>query len=90
MIISGAMTAQIISSVLRNATLVDESSGAGRLGCTDTHEHAKIVARQLQTMSQTERCSGHGQGDEFKGAGASRKLRLKSLKVGGRAAAYVE
>ena len=29
-----------------------ESSGAGMLGWTDTHAHAKIVTRQLQMMSQ--------------------------------------
>ena len=32
------------------------SDGAGTLGCIATHEHAKMVAKQLQTMFHSDRC----------------------------------
>jgi hypothetical protein len=32
------------------------SDGAGMLGCMATHEHAKMVAKQLQTIFHSDRC----------------------------------
>ena len=39
-----------MSSKRRRRTLHEDSLGAGILGWTETHEHANIVARQLQRM----------------------------------------
>ena len=49
-----------MSSKRRKEILHQDSFEAGILGWTETQEQANIVARQLQRMSQSDRCSaGH-------------------------------
>ena len=71
-IISGAMIVHIISSERMIATCHSFVPGGGMLGCTLTHAHANIVARQFQTMSQVDRVFGQfefrilpGDGDDM-------------------------
>ena len=63
MIISGAMRAQTINSSRRRVVLVLDSSGPGMLGWTEIQEQAKMVAKELHRISQSERWSGHIQDD---------------------------
>ena len=59
-IISGATTAQNMSSRRRKKILHEDSLGLGILVWTETHEQANIVAMQLQRMSHIVRWSaGH-------------------------------
>ena len=56
-----------MSSRRRRKILHQDSLEAGILGWTETHEHANIVARQLQRMSHSDRCSaGHMHADVLK------------------------
>lgn len=57
--ISGARIAQNMSTIRRKVIFHHGSSGSAMLGWTETQEQAKIVARQLQRISQIERWSGH-------------------------------
>lgn len=51
-IISGAIRASSIIPIRLRRVVNRLSFGAGTFGCTDTHMQEKIVAKQLQTMSQ--------------------------------------
>lgn len=55
---SGVRIVQSMYSARRIVIRHHVSSGAGTSGCTAIHEHAKIVAKQLHTISHTERWSG--------------------------------
>jgi len=55
MVYSGAIIDQAMSSSRRMATFTEPAPGEGMFGWTDTHEHAKIVARQLHIISHIER-----------------------------------
>ena len=58
--VSGETTAQNMSSRRRRKIRLEDSLGAGILGWMETQEQANIVARQLQRMSHSDRCSvGH-------------------------------
>ena len=56
-----------MSSKRRRKILHQDSFEAGILGWTETQEQANIVARQLQRMSHSDRCSaGHTHADVLK------------------------
>ena len=56
-----------MSSKRRRKILHQDSLDAGILGWTETQEQANIVARQLQRISHSDRCSaGHMHADVLK------------------------
>ena len=56
-----------MSSRRRKKIRLEDSSGAGILGWMETQEQANIVARQLQSISHSDRCSaGHMHADVVK------------------------
>lgn len=75
-ITSGASRARHIRNIRRFRSIKLVSPRNGTFGCTETHVTAKVVARQLQTISHTERRSERQ-------AGLTSRVRIDASQLGG-------